>query len=146
VGKIGVPDAILVKPGSLTAREWNAMRRHAELGARLLEPLASLADVALWVRHHHEWFDGSGQGYPDRLMGEQIPLPSRILAVADALDALTTRHPYRRERSLAEALDELRALSGRRFDPDVVEAAARLASRSAGRRSGPTLRAVRERP
>jgi HD-GYP domain-containing protein (c-di-GMP phosphodiesterase class II) len=126
LGKLGVPAALLAKPGPLSAREWAAMRRHPELGARMLEPFPSLADVALYVRHHHEWFDGSGAGYPDRLRGPQIPVPSRILSVADALETLVARRTYRRLRPAAEVYAELRSLAGRQFDPDVVEAAARL--------------------
>jgi putative nucleotidyltransferase with HDIG domain len=129
IGKLGVPEAILAKPGPLSAREWSAMRRHPELGARMLEPFPSLWDVALYVRHHHEWFDGSGLGYPDRLRGAQIPLPSRILSVADALETLGVQRSYRRRRPRAELVDELRSLAGRQFDPDVVGAAVRLLER-----------------
>jgi len=144
IGKIGVADAILAKPGPLTAREWNAMRRHPEIGARMLEPLASLADVALCIRHHHEWFDGTGQGYPDRLSGPQIPLASRILAVADALEEMTGRRSYRRVRSPLEALDELAELAGRRFDPDVVAAARRLAERRSAELGRAPLRVIED--
>jgi HD-GYP domain-containing protein (c-di-GMP phosphodiesterase class II) len=144
LGKIGIPDAILAKPGALTAREWNTMRRHPELGAQMLEPLPSLADVALYVRHHHEWFDGTGHGYPDRLAGEQIPLASRILAVADALEEMTGRRSYRRVRTPAEALDEIGELAGRRFDPDVVDAARRLAQRRSAELERARLRVVED--
>jgi HD-GYP domain-containing protein (c-di-GMP phosphodiesterase class II) len=141
LGKLGVPDLVLCKPGPLSAREWSAMRRHPELGAGMLEPLPALADVALYVRHHHEWFDGSTPGYPDHLQGEQIPLASRIIAVADAFEAMTSRRAYRRARPSVEALDELRAFSGRQFDPEVVDAALALAERRSGRARAP-LRAV----
>jgi HD-GYP domain-containing protein (c-di-GMP phosphodiesterase class II) len=142
LGKLGIPDVVLGKRGPLSAREWGVMRRHAELGARLLEPLSSLADVALYARHHHEWFDGSAPGYPDHLQGAQIPLPSRIVAVADSLEAMTARRNYRRSRTGAEALDELRALRGRQFDPDVVDAALRLAERRSDEVARAPLRAV----
>jgi HD-GYP domain-containing protein (c-di-GMP phosphodiesterase class II) len=144
LGKIGIPDAILAKPGPLIAREWNTMRRHPELGARMLEPVASLADVALYVRHHHEWFDGTGHGYPDRLAGAQIPLPSRILAVADALEEMTGRRSYRRVRAPAEALDEIAELAGRRFDPEVVAAARRIAQRRSEELGRSQLRVVED--
>jgi HD-GYP domain-containing protein (c-di-GMP phosphodiesterase class II) len=144
LGNVGVPDSVLGKPAPLSARDWSAMRRHPELGARVLAPLESLADVALYVRHHHEWFDGSARGYPDRLQGEQIPLPSRIVAVADALDAMTLRRGHRRARALESALEELRAGRGLQFDPAVVDAAERLARVPAGTRGRSTLRCVRE--
>lgn len=142
LGKLGVPDAVLGKRGPLSAREWGAMRRHPELAARLLEPLGSLADVALYARHHHEWFDGSAPGYPDHLRGAQIPLPSRIVAVADSLEAMTARRNYRRSRTSAEALDELLALRGRQFDPDVLDAALQLAQQRSDEVARAPLRAV----
>ncbi|HXZ86235.1 MAG TPA: HD domain-containing phosphohydrolase [Myxococcota bacterium] len=145
LGKLGVPDRILGKPGPLSAREWSAMRRHPELGARMLEPLASLADVALYVRHHHEWYDGSAAGYPDRLEREQIPVASRIVAVADAFEAMAARRVYRRPRPLLETLDELVAFRGRQFDPDVVDAALRLAERRLEQRARTPLRALGRR-
>jgi putative nucleotidyltransferase with HDIG domain len=142
VGKLGVPDRVLGKPGPLSAREWSAMRRHPELGARMLEPLASLADVALYVRHHHEWYDGSPAGYPDRLEKEQIPLPSRIVAVADAFESMAERRVYRKPRPLVETLEELQGFRGRQFDPDVVDAVLRLAERRLEERARKPLRAL----
>ena len=142
LGKLGVPDIVLCKPGPLSAREWGAMRRHPEVGARMLEPLPALADLALYIRHHHEWFDGSAPGYPDHLQGPQIPLPSRIIAVADAFEAMTSRRVYRRGRPIDEALEELRAFRGRQFDPDVVDAALSLAEQRDAARARSPLRAV----
>lgn len=118
LGKVGVRDEILDKPGRLTLEEWHVMRQHPILGWKILEPLGFLAIEAQGVRHHHEWFNG--RGYPDGLTGEAIPLPARIIAVADAFDAMTTIRPYRPPRSLPEALAELRRDAGRQFDPVVV--------------------------
>jgi HD-GYP domain-containing protein (c-di-GMP phosphodiesterase class II) len=145
LGKLGVPAALLAKPGPFSAREWAALRRHPELGARMLEPFPSLADVALYVRHHHEWFDGSGPGYPDRLRGAQIPVPSRILSVADALETLGARRTYRRRRPAKEVQAELRSLAGRQFDPEVIEAAVRLLEERGEDPVRAPLRAVEER-
>jgi len=122
LGKIGIPDAILQKPGKLTESEWVVMRRHPEIGARLLEgsddPLFLLAaEVALT---HHEKFDGSG--YPRGLSGTQIPLSGRIVAVADFFDAVTMDRCYRPAMSDSEAFALLRGGSGAHFSPDVVEA------------------------
>jgi response regulator RpfG family c-di-GMP phosphodiesterase len=120
LGKVGVRDAILNKPGSLTPEEWAAMRQHPVLGWRILSPLGFLAAEAQSVKHHHERFDG--KGYPDGLAGEAIPLPARIIAVADAFDAMTTARPYRPPMPPAEALAELRRKAGTQFDPRPVEA------------------------
>ncbi len=119
IGKIGIPDAILQKPGPLDAEEKALMQRHPELGERICRPLGSAAQLLPIVRHHHEAFDGSG--YPDRLRGQEIPLPARIVAVCDAFDALTSTRPYRSARSPREAGEVLRAGRGRQWDPDLVE-------------------------
>ncbi len=87
VGKIGVPDAVILKPDRLTLEEYQQIKQHPEIGAKILEPVDFLKDVAPCVRHHHEWYDGSDRGYPDRLAGDQIPLPSRIILVADTVEA-----------------------------------------------------------
>ena len=128
VGKIGVADAILEKLGPLTEEEWAVIKRHPEVGARMIEPLESLSGALPVVRHHHERPDGSG--YPDGLEGEQIPLGARIVAVVDAYDVML-RRPYRPERygsnsSPAEALQELWREAGGQFDLRVVEAMGRL--------------------
>lgn len=120
LGKVGVRDAILEKPGRLTPEEWAAMRQHPVLGWKILGPLGFLAAEAEGVRHHHEHFDGTG--YPDGLAGEAIPLSARIIAVADTFDAMTTARPYRPSRSPQDALAEIRRSARRQFDPTVVDA------------------------
>jgi diguanylate cyclase (GGDEF)-like protein/putative nucleotidyltransferase with HDIG domain len=119
IGKLGVSDAILQKPGPLTEAEWAEIRRHPELGARILDH-ANLRDVAGWVRGHHERIDGGG--YPDGFAGEAIPLESRILAVADAYEAMTAHRSYRRALDAATARAELERTSGTQFDATVVKA------------------------
>ncbi len=118
VGKIGVSDRTLGKPGALSAEELTAVRRHPELGARLLAPLAFHERVTAVVRSHHERFDGLG--YPDGLSGDAIPFAARIFAVVDALDAMTSDRPYRRALPYAEVARELAGRSGEQFDPAVV--------------------------
>lgn len=121
VGKAGVPDAILSKPGALTNEEMRVMRSHPIHGIQIVEPMGFLVPEALEViRHHHERFDGDG--YPDGLRGEGIPLAARIFSVADAFDAMTTDRPYRSALSNEEAVRRLDAESGTQFDPDVVAA------------------------
>ena len=102
VGKVAVPDAILLKPGPLTPSEWAIMREHPLVGERICEPLKSFRSVLPIIRHHHERFNGSG--YPDGLQGEQIPLTARTLQLVDVYDALTTERPYKRSFSTGEAL------------------------------------------
>ena len=118
LGKVGVRDSVLAKPGGLNVSEWDAMRQHPILGWKILEPLGFLADEARVVRHHHEHLDGTG--YPDGLMGEAIPLGARIIAVADAFDAMTTRRPYRPARPRQEAVAKLRRCAKTQFDPSAV--------------------------
>lgn len=120
LGKIGVPDRILLKPGPLTAEERTAMWLHAEIGSRILGQFRLFGAGASIVRHHHEAFDGSG--YPDGLAGQAIPMGARVVAVADALDAMTSDRPYRQALSLDEALARFRAGAGSQWDPVVVEA------------------------
>ncbi|MDD5286440.1 MAG: HD domain-containing protein [Desulfuromonadaceae bacterium] len=120
IGKIGVPDRVLQKPGKLEPDEFAEMNRHPVLGSEILEHIKSLRPMVDGVRHHHEKYDGSG--YPDRKKGEEIPLMGRIIAVADSFDAMTSTRPYRTALSHETALDELIAFSGRQFDPGVVEA------------------------
>jgi len=105
VGKIGVPDAILLKPSSLTGEEWEIMRTHSVIGESIVRPLRSMSAVCPIVRHHHEKCDGSG--YPDGLTGQQIPLEARVFQIVDAFDALTNDRPYRTALSSKEALDLL---------------------------------------
>jgi putative nucleotidyltransferase with HDIG domain len=123
IGKLGISDAVLLKPGRLEPHEWEEIRRHPELGARILEH-ANLRDVASWVLAHHERVDGGG--YPRGLAGESIPLEGRILAVADAYEAMTTDRPYRCAVSATEARAELRRGAGTQFDPRVVAAFERV--------------------
>ena len=120
VGKIAIPDAILTKPGPLNAEEWGFMSRHTILGERILAAAAALRPVAGLVRSSHERFDG--QGYPDGLRGEGIPLGARIIFVCDAFDAMISERSYSAAIPTAEAIAELRACAGTQFDPAVVEA------------------------
>jgi diguanylate cyclase (GGDEF)-like protein len=120
IGKLAIPDTILNKPGALDDAEWGFMRRHTLVGERILAAAPALVDVARLVRASHERWDGDG--YPDGLAGEEIPLGARVIAVCDAWDAMVTDRPYRRAMPREEALAELERCSGTQFDPDVVEA------------------------
>ena len=118
IGKIGISDSILLKPGSLTPEEWVVMRSHPEIGRQILEGIPFLRDAIPVVRHHHERWDGTG--YPLGLAGTAIPLGARIFAVADAFDAMTFDRPYSKAISLEAARDRIRDSAGTHFDPDVV--------------------------
>ncbi len=118
IGKIGIADAILLKPGRLTDSEMAEMRRHSEIGAAILEVHEAMAEIAQTVRHHHERWDG--RGYPDALVGAAIPLGGRIIAVADAFNAMTSDRIYRPAMPHERAWAELRAHSGTQFDPEIV--------------------------
>ncbi len=120
VGKLGVPDFILTKPGSLTPEELRRVQEHPVLGYEILKPLPFPWDVLPVVRSHHERYDG--KGYPDGLAGEEIPLVARVLAVADVYDAVTSERPYRKAWSHEKAVDYIRGAAGTQFDPKVVEA------------------------
>lgn len=120
IGKIGVPESILTKPGILTAEEMAIMRLHPVISANILEPVSGMEEVAQMVRHHHERWDG--KGYPDGLAGTEIPLGSRILALADTVEAMSARRHYREPLSPEAILAEIRRCSGSQFDPDVVRA------------------------
>lgn len=122
VGKIGIPDAIITKPARLNKEEYLQIQKHPEIGARILEPVEFLRHIVPCVRHHHEWFDGSSSGYPLRLAGDQIPLPSRIIVVADTVEAMTSDRPYRKALPLDVVVRELHKYSGTQFDPTCVEA------------------------
>jgi putative nucleotidyltransferase with HDIG domain len=122
VGKIGIPDAIITKPDRLTREEYEEIKKHPEIGAKILEPVEFLHSIVPCVRHHHEWFDGSTSGYPDRLAGDQIPLPSRVIVVADTVEAMTSDRPYRKALSVDIVIEEMHKYSGTQFDPVVVEA------------------------
>lgn len=127
VGKLGIPDSVLTKKGRLSAEEMEIVKRHSRLGADIVSQSPQLAPVAELVLHHQEWYDG--RGYPDGLAGEEIPEMARILATADALDAMTSPRSYRQPIGLAEALLELRKGSGKQFDPKIVDAAAAVIGR-----------------
>jgi HD-GYP domain-containing protein (c-di-GMP phosphodiesterase class II) len=118
IGKLGVPEGILLKPGPLTGEERKLMQRHSQIGFDLLKDIPFLADAAEVVLMHHERFDGSG--YPKGLKGEEIPLGARIFAIADTLDAITSDRPYQRASSFEPAREVIRRLSGTGFDPQVV--------------------------
>jgi putative nucleotidyltransferase with HDIG domain len=118
IGKVGIPEAILNKNGPLDASEWETMKTHTELGGRILEPLVAMKQIGLMVRHHHEFYDGTG--YPDRLEGEKIPYGARIIAIADAYDTITSERTYKKARVAEDALVELERCAANQFDPDVV--------------------------
>lgn len=120
IGKIGVPETILLKKDVLTGGEYTVMKTHSEKSAEILSPVPNLDDVVKAVRSHHERYDGSG--YPDKLKGQDIPLLGRILAVCDAFSAMITERPYRPAIKPANARQELRAESGEQFDPELVTA------------------------
>ncbi|RME82615.1 MAG: HD domain-containing protein, partial [Zetaproteobacteria bacterium] len=127
IGKVGIPDAVLLKPGRYTEREFAIMKAHPGIGDAILKHMDLLVRERQIVRHHHERMDG--RGYPDRLRGEEIPLPARIVCVADAIDAMTTHRVYRKAQPLSFAVEQLRKNAGTQFDPKVVEAALRLIER-----------------
>jgi hypothetical protein len=135
IGKLGVPDAILQKPGPLDEYEWAVMRRHPDWGAEMVGRVPGLEPAAALVRAHHERWDGCG--YPDGLAGEGIPLASRVIGACDAFEAMVSDRPYRHRMSVDQALAELAAGAGTQFDPEVVEAVGRergVRRRAAGSR------------
>ena len=119
IGKIGVPEGILLKPARLTPEETEVMRRHVDFGAQALEGIPHMTKVHAIVKHHHEWWNGGG--YPMGLKGDAIPLGARIIAVVDAYDAMTSNRPYRQGMSRATAIERLRAAVGIQFDHEAVE-------------------------
>lgn len=119
IGKVGVPDSILCKPGPLVGAELAEMRRHCEIGYRIAQAIPELQPVADWILKHHEWWNG--QGYPLGLRGEEIPLPCRVLAIADAYDAMTNPRPYRPALSPEQAAAEIKRCAGTQFDPALAE-------------------------
>ena len=128
VGKIKVPKEIINKPGPLTPDEWDVVRRHPGDGADMLNGVGGfLAEVGDIVRHHHERWDGDG--YPEGLKGDEIPVIARIVAACDAFSAITTDRAYRRGRPIAEAIEELRRSAGTQFDPAVIDALCRVIGR-----------------
>ena len=119
IGKVGVPDAILQKPGRLSPQEWEMLRTHAAVGADVVSRVPALRPLAPIIRAHHEQWDGSG--YPDGLRGDDIPMGARMVAVVDAYGAMTSDRPYRKGRSSETARDELRRCAGTQFDPNIVD-------------------------
>ncbi len=120
VGKIGIGDEVLHKPGPLSVDEFHAIQLHVDIGVTILKDLKKLSHILPGVRHHHESYDGSG--YPDHLSGEGIPLEARILAVADSFDAMSSNRPYRKRLSLMQIDEIFRKGRGRQWDPEVVDA------------------------
>jgi ribonuclease P protein subunit RPR2 len=119
IGKLGVPDAILLKPGPLTHEELAIMRKHPIMGAALIQNLEFLGSSVPLVRHHHERWDG--RGYPDRLAGKKIPQAARVFAVADSFDAATTDRPYRKAREVDDVIHDILSGAGAAYDPAVIE-------------------------
>jgi diguanylate cyclase (GGDEF)-like protein len=119
IGKVGIPDSILSKEGPLTDEEWEPVKIHPKLGVEILRHIIDLVNCLPAILHHHEHYDG--KGYPSGLKGDSIPLEGRILAIADAYDAMTSPRPYREQLSSQSALEELRRCAGTQFDPDLVE-------------------------
>ena len=118
VGKIGLPPYILTKEDKLTTDEWTQIKQHPGKGEEIVQRVRTLAGLAFIIRHHHERYEGSG--YPDGLSGEDIPVESRIISVADTFDALTSKRPYRPAMTIAEARTELLRVSGTQLDPSLV--------------------------
>ena len=138
IGKLGIPDSILLKPASLTEEEWAIMASHAEEGASIINRLGFLSDAVPAIRHHHERFDG--QGYPDGLSGEDIPLGARIIHVADAFDSMLTTRVYRPARPAHEALSELQRMAGSQFCPRCVGALEAIVATEIGHGPAPAAR------
>jgi two-component system, cell cycle response regulator len=124
VGKLAIPESLLSKPAALTPEEWRTIREHPRTGQMVLDQAGALRDAAAIALHHHEWFNG--RGYPSGLSGTDIPVGARIVAIADAYDAMTTWRPYKAPRAPADALAELRRFAGSQFDPELVEVFVKL--------------------
>jgi diguanylate cyclase (GGDEF)-like protein/putative nucleotidyltransferase with HDIG domain len=118
IGKVGIPEAILNKSGTLNASEWEIMKTHADLGAKILEPLQAMGHIRKMIRHHHEFYDGTG--YPDALEGKEIPYGARVIAIADAYDTITSERTYKKARTPEDAFAELKRCAANQFDPDIV--------------------------
>ena len=119
IGKIGVPDSLLTKPARPTPEEWTILRKHSSEGAKIVGYVSELSNLVPIILHHHEWYNG--KGYPDKLLGKDIPIGARITSVADAYDTMTTERPYRKIVSSEQACEELIRCSGTQFDPAIVK-------------------------
>jgi putative nucleotidyltransferase with HDIG domain len=119
LGKVGVPTDLLTRPGGLEPEERDLVEQHPDIGSRLLKPLAIPAAIAVAIRHHHEWWDGTG--YPDGLSGEQIPIAARIIGIVDAFDAMSNDRPFRSALNRSVVTDELQRSSGTQFDPEIAK-------------------------
>lgn len=120
IGKIGIPDSILNKKGKLSIQEKDIVERHPEVGASIISPISELSEISRFVRLHQEWYNGNG--YPDGLKRDEIPIIARIISVADAFDAITSDRPYRKRKSNEAAIKEIKKRAGAQFDPCIVEA------------------------
>jgi putative nucleotidyltransferase with HDIG domain len=140
VGKIAMPTEILLKRAALDEAEWETMRTHSRIGAKMLERVPSLGALAPIVRAHHERIDG--RGYPDGIAGEAIPLFARIIAVSDSFHAMISKQPYREALTIPAAMDELRAGVGTQFDPLVVESILKIMQPTSTRRPGRASRSI----
>jgi putative nucleotidyltransferase with HDIG domain len=127
IGKLGIPEELLAKPSKLTSGEYEVMKRHAVLGAELIGKSRSLRALVPIIRQHHEFFNG--HGYPDRLKGNQISIEARIVAIADAIEAMASDRPYRKSLKLTRIIDEIKQYAGTQFDPMIVDAAVRMLER-----------------
>jgi putative nucleotidyltransferase with HDIG domain len=123
IGKIGTPESILQKPGSLLPEEYEKIKEHPAKGAEILSTIAEFREIVTWIRHHHEWYDG--KGYPDRIAAEEIPLEARVITIADAFDAMTTDRPYRKGMPPDTVLKIMEQFASVQFDPAVLLAFAR---------------------
>ena len=119
IGKIGIPEQIINKPDRLTDEEYSKIQQHTVIGSDILQLVAEFPELSLGARYHHERYDG--KGYPDGLAGTDIPVYARIIAVADAYDAMIEDRPYKKKLTVEEALEEIRREAGKQFDPDLAE-------------------------
>jgi HD-GYP domain-containing protein (c-di-GMP phosphodiesterase class II) len=121
IGKIGIPDSILLKTSSLTEKEWEKMKTHTVIGQQIVNALGveGCIEAGTIVRHHHEWFNG--EGYPDQLVGKDIPLNSRIVSIVDAYDALVSHRTYHCSLTHEEAIETLKTETGTKFDPEIMK-------------------------
>ena len=127
IGKLSLPEEILHKTGSLTSEEADVIKKHLELGAKILDPMKFFRPITTLLYHHHERYDG--KGYPQGLKGEEIPIGARIVSVVDSFVAMMSERAYRKSMNLEESLDEIQANRGTQFDPDVVDSFLRVIRR-----------------